>query len=191
MEAVKLSDTPSEIDILVVDDNEQNILVMDKILSDLPVNIYHATSGMAALHLAVNHSFAVIFLDVQMPEMDGFETAKHLQKNRKTSKMPIVFVTANLRDKQSELQGYETGAVDYLPKPIDEFIVQSKAKVFMRLFEQQKKLAVMNEELDKLASCDPLTGLMNRYQFNKVLEKIWLQNKRKKTFVCFVSLRFR
>jgi diguanylate cyclase (GGDEF)-like protein len=166
--------------ILIVDDNEKNIFAMRKVLSELSVNLYEADSGEAALKMTLRHSFAVIYLDVQMPEMDGYEVAKCLSKNEGTANIPIVFVTALHKAGKNILEGYASGAIDYLSKPIDPVILVAKTKIFMRLYDQQQKLEKTVAKLDEIANKDALTGLPNRYQFGHFSEKILSHNKRHK-----------
>lgn len=106
-----------------------------------------ATSGNEALQLALEHDFALILLDVQMPDMDGFETAELLRVNPRTRHVPIIFVTAISREQKHIFQGYEAGAVDYIAKPIEPTILQSKVRVFCQLYRQRLELEQRRAEL--------------------------------------------
>ena len=169
-----------DINILVVDDNPKNIAAMKNILSELPITIFTATSGQEALQIVLRHSFALIYLDVQMPEMDGYEVARLLTQNNTTGSTPIVFVTANSTESRNVQQGYESGAVDYLTKPIDSSIVLAKSKIFIKMYEQQQELTQLVEQLHTLANEDVLTGLANRHQFNSYFANMLENCKRYK-----------
>ncbi len=135
--------------ILVVDDLEENLFAMRDILEAIDADIIEAKSGNEALFLVMKQEFALILLDVQMPEMDGFEVAETIRKNKKIQKTPIVFVTAFGREDNQVFKGYDAGAVDFLFKPIDQDILLSKVKVFLELYKQNQKLKAMQEELKK------------------------------------------
>jgi CheY-like chemotaxis protein len=120
---------------------------MKKILKSLDAEVLTAQSGNEALGLMLHHDFAVALLDVQMPEMDGFELATLMRDHRKTQHTPIVFVTALSKEDQYIFKGYETGAVDYLFKPVDPGILQSKVRVFCQLYQQRKKFEELVREL--------------------------------------------
>jgi len=126
--------------ILIVDDRPENLLAMEMIFENEPCDIIKASSGNEALAHMMAHDFAVVLLDVQMPGMDGFETAELMRGNRKTGHVPIIFVTAISKERQHVFKGYETGAVDYIFKPIEPEILKSKVGVFLRLYNQQKTL---------------------------------------------------
>jgi signal transduction histidine kinase len=126
--------------ILVVDDIPQNIFVMQKLLKKLPIEIFTAQSGNEALSLTLRHSFALVLLDVQMPEMDGFEVAAIMRENQDTKNTPIIFVTALSKEEKYVFEGYQSGAVDYLFKPINPTILMSKVSVFLELNRQKLEL---------------------------------------------------
>ncbi|MBI5594206.1 MAG: diguanylate cyclase [Deltaproteobacteria bacterium] len=123
--------------ILLVDDKPANLLALESLLESPEVVIIKATSGNEALGLLLEYDFALVLLDVQMPDMDGFETAELMRSNEKTRDIPIIFVTAISKEKQHIFKGYESGAVDYLFKPLDPHILISKVKVFMDLHRQR------------------------------------------------------
>lgn len=132
--------------ILVVDDNRENILVLEKLLKKLDAEIVSTTSGNDALSKTLYNDFAVIFLDVQMPGMDGYEVAELLKSEEKTADIPIIFITAIDRDDAKELKGYDKGAVDFIFKPFNEFILLSKAKIFLEIYQMKKELQVLVDE---------------------------------------------
>jgi PAS domain S-box-containing protein len=135
--------------ILVVDDREENLYAMEKTLKTLGCEIYTAHSGMEAMSFTLRHDFALILLDVNMPEMNGFELAEILRGNKKTKLIPIIFVTAIHKEDASVYKGYETGAVDFLFKPVNTDILMSKVKVFIELDLQKKELEVIKAELER------------------------------------------
>jgi two-component system sensor histidine kinase/response regulator len=135
--------------ILVVDDRNENLFAMEKILKVLQCEIYKAHSGNEALSLTLRHDFALILLDVNMPEMDGFELAELLRGNEETDNIPIIFVTAINKEDKSVFKGYESGAVDYLFKPVDTDILLSKVKVFLELNLKKKELEAIQVKLER------------------------------------------
>lgn len=140
-------DNLEQVKILVVDDRPENLLAMDKLLKPLGAQIHKVDSGEKALAEVLHHQFAVILLDVQMPGMDGFETATLLHSNKQTANIPIIFVTAINKDDQYISKGYEAGAVDYLPKPINPDILLGKVKVFLQLEQQRLELEQVSKQL--------------------------------------------
>ncbi len=136
------------INILAVDDKPQNLLVLEKYLMEPGINIIKAGSGNQALGLVLENTFALILMDVQMPDMDGFETAELIRQNADTSEVPIIFVTAISKEEQHVFKGYQSGAVDYLFKPLDPVILKSKVDVFIRLYKQKSLLEDHNKTLE-------------------------------------------
>ncbi len=133
--------------ILIVDDRPENLLSMELLFENEPCDIVKSSSGNEALVHVINHDFAVVLLDVQMPGMDGFETAELMRSNTKTEQIPIIFVTAISKEKQYIFKGYEAGAVDYIFKPLEPEILRNKVGVFLRLYNQQKTLKTTNYKL--------------------------------------------
>lgn len=126
---------------LLVDDLEENLLALSALLRSDEVELLLARSGTEALELLLVHDVALALVDVQMPEMDGFELAEILRGSERTRHIPIIFVTAGARDQQRLFKGYDTGAVDFLFKPIESHILKSKADVFFQLYRQKQELA--------------------------------------------------
>jgi PAS domain S-box-containing protein len=126
--------------ILVVDDRKENLLATEKILRHLDAGIFKANSGNEALSLVLRHRFAVVLLDVQMPEMDGFETAMLMQEHESMRGVPIIFVTAISKEERYATQAAEIGAVDYIFKPINSEILKSKVKVYLDLYVQREEI---------------------------------------------------
>ncbi|PKG82476.1 hybrid sensor histidine kinase/response regulator [Colwellia sp. 75C3] len=127
--------------ILVVDDEPNNLRVYERTLAPLNIEIVKAFSGQEALAIAHKHDFALILMDVQMPCMDGFETASLILDHPKTCRIPIIFITAFARDEVFEFKGYDSGAVDYLVKPINENVVRSKVSIFLALHKEKLQLS--------------------------------------------------
>lgn len=126
---------------LLVDDLPENLLALSALLRSDDVEILTARSGTEALELLLVHEVALAFLDVQMPEMDGFELAELIRGSERTRGVPLIFVTAGSRDQHRLFRGYESGAVDFLYKPIDPKILRNKADVFFQLYRQKRQLA--------------------------------------------------
>ncbi|WP_413578411.1 response regulator [Bdellovibrio sp. HCB290] len=130
----------SKVDILIVDDRLDGLLALQAVLDGPGVNLVQAHSGVEALALVESYDFAVILLDVQMPGMDGFETAQRIRLSERHKLTPIIFVTAINKDDQYIYRGYEVGAVDYIFKPFEPHIVKAKVHVFIELFLKTKQL---------------------------------------------------
>src|SRR4051794_20788375 len=126
--------------VLLVDDRKDNLLALEAILQGLPVQPVGAHSGEEALKQLLVDDFALILLDAQMPEMDGFETARHIKRRERTRHVPIIFLTAADRDSQLALRGYAVGAVDYLAKPFDPWVLRAKVSVFVDLWTKTQQL---------------------------------------------------
>src|SRR6266852_4207928 len=132
---------PSKANILVVDDEPRSLVAMQQLLSGSDRNVVPVGSGKEALRQILKTQFAIVLLDIRMPEMDGFETAALIRKLRRSRHTPIVFLTAAADDAQSISRGYEVGAVDYIPKPVDPDILKSKVAVFVDLYTKSAELA--------------------------------------------------
>jgi signal transduction histidine kinase len=127
-----------KIDILIVDDRPENLAALEAMLEDEQLNIHKALSGNEALGLMLDTSFSLVILDVQMPDMDGYQTAELMRSHEKTKNIPIIFVTALNTEKQHLSKGYASGAVDYLAKPIEPVVLKSKIRIFGELHRQRK-----------------------------------------------------
>jgi signal transduction histidine kinase len=134
-------------DILVVDDNSANLLAMEAVLGSLGSPVIRAQSGQEALHLLLERDFALILLDVQMPLLDGFETARMIRERRRSRHTPIIFVTAHGREEKDVLAAYQLGAVDFMFKPVVPEILRSKAGVFVELYRRSALLGRQSEQL--------------------------------------------
>lgn len=134
-------------DILAVDDRPENLDALEVALADLGQEVVRATSGQQALEILLRREFAVILLDVRMPDMDGFETAAYIRKGKRSMLTPIIFVTAGEHQFEKVTKGYSVGAVDYIIKPFNEEILRSKVRVFIDLHRKGKELAQKADEL--------------------------------------------
>lgn len=133
--------------ILMVDDRPENLLALEAILQGLGHELIKASSGEDALKCLLKHDVAVILLDVQMPGMDGFETAGHVKRREKTREIPILFLTAIDGEAHQAFRGYAAGGVDYLAKPFDPWVLKAKVGVFVGLYERRRQLVAEADEL--------------------------------------------
>jgi PAS domain S-box-containing protein len=137
--------------ILVVDDKPANIMVLENLLATKDRIIVSATSGRDALTVTLNKDIDIVILDVQMPDMDGFEVAQILKSNKRTKDIPIIFASAERTEHKFMMKGYEEGAVDYLFKPLDPEIAKAKVAVLLKVQLQKKELIEKNISLQKSA----------------------------------------
>jgi PAS domain S-box-containing protein len=144
------------VNILLVDDQPSNLLALESILGDMGQNLVKAHSGRAALRHLLEADFAVILLDVQMPEMDGFETATLIRQRDRSRDTPIIFLTALSRSETNVFRGYELGAVDYIFKPFHAEILRSKVNVFVELFRKREAIKRQAQELARLSKQNEL-----------------------------------
>src|SRR5436190_5078901 len=134
------ADTSDRVNILLVDDKPANLVALEAMLQGLGQNLIMANSGREALKWLLTHEFAVVLLDVKMPEMDGFETATLIRERDKSRHTPIIFLTAADKSQTQAVRGYAVGAVDYLVKPIVPEFVRSKVAVFVELAKKGEQL---------------------------------------------------
>lgn len=137
------------INILVVDDVEQNLTAVGALLTRPDVNLLTAASGAQALELLLEHEVALALIDVQMPDMNGFELAELMRGSERTRAIPLIFLTAAARDQAYTFRGYEAGAVDFLFKPFDGQVLVNKVNVFVELHQQKQQLSAQLEELKR------------------------------------------
>jgi two-component system sensor histidine kinase/response regulator len=153
--------TPILVKCLIVDDLEGNRLALSGLLRRDDVEVLTARSGAEALDLLLAHDVALAFLDVQMPEMDGFELAELIRGSERTRHVPLIFVTAGSRDERRMFKGYESGAVDFLYKPIEPHILRNKAEVFFQLYRQRQQLArELRERTETLRLSEMFTAVL-------------------------------
>lgn len=137
------------VNILLVDDHPDNLLTLEAVLGDLNFNLVKCLSGAEALRCLLKDEFAVILLDVQMPEMDGFETARLIKSRKKTQETPIIFISATSKEAEHFFTGYEAGAIDYMLKPFVPHILRAKIEGFVRMYVGSKTLQLQAELLQK------------------------------------------
>ena len=142
--------------VLLVDDRPENLLALEGVLEPLDLELKRAASGEEALREVLRHEPALIVMDVQMPGLDGFETAQHILSRERTASIPIIFLTAISREQEHQLRGYGIGAVDYVSKPFDPDILRAKVRVLVEhsvlrrtVAEQAEQLALRLEERDR------------------------------------------
>jgi len=131
---------PQKARILLVDDRAENLIALEAILSSLNQQLVPVRSGEAALKALLSDEFAVILLDVVMPGMDGFETAAHIKRRARTHDVPIIFLTAAGAEPDHAFRGYAAGAVDYIAKPFDPWVLRAKVAVFVDLYVKNRQL---------------------------------------------------
>ena len=131
--------------ILLVDDRAENLLALEAILSSLDQELVFARSGEAAVEAVLADQFAVILLDVVMPGMDGFETAAQIKQRGRTANVPIIFLTAAGAEPELAFRGYAAGAVDYISKPFDPWVLRAKVSVFVDLYLKERQLRVVSD----------------------------------------------
>jgi signal transduction histidine kinase len=157
--------------VLMVDDRADNLLALEAVLDPLDAELVRAGSGVEALRALLARDFAVIILDVQMPGMDGFETAQLIKAREKTRNVPIIFLTAISGEAEHHLQGYRSGAVDYVYKPFSPEALRAKVAIFLDLWRQGNQLERQRATLaDQLREVERLNGELERS--NAALERM-------------------
>ena len=151
--------------ILLVDDRPENLLALEAILEPLEQTLVYAHSGEDALRQLLRHEVAVILLDVQMPELDGFETARLIKQRERTKHVPIIFVTAISKEEEQVFRGYSAGAVDYVFKPFNPQVLRSKVAVFIELHEKNEQLRRQAEQLKEQELAELRRESEERYRF--------------------------
>ena len=159
--------------ILVVDDNKNNIFTLRCLLEDefKDIIIQEALNYQEALTSTIMSPPNLILLDVQMPEVDGFELANMLKSDSQTKNIPIIFLTAFFKEDEFVQRGYDLGAVDYLTKPIEEKRLYNKIHFHLNMHKQEQALVQHNNELKRQSTTDQLTKLYNRKYFDDTIEK--------------------
>src|SRR5687768_1134367 len=138
-----------KINLLLVDDQPAKLLSYEVILGDLGAELYKATSAKDALDLLLRHEFAVVLIDVCMPELDGFELATMIREHPRFQDIAFIFISAVLLSDADRVRGYEMGAVDYVPVPVIPEVLRAKVKVFAELYRKTRALEQLNRELER------------------------------------------
>lgn len=133
--------------ILIVDDKRENILPLKKILDLHGLESDDATSGEEALIKILKKEYALIIMDVQMPGMDGFEVVETMAQSSRSREIPVIFLSAISKEKKYIFKGYETGAVDYVTKPVDVDLLILKVKAFLKIYQQKNELKEIRDLL--------------------------------------------
>jgi two-component system sensor histidine kinase/response regulator len=133
--------------VLVVDDRPDNLLAMDAVLAPLSCRVVQADSGPAALRALLQEDFALVLMDVQMPGLDGYETARHIKMRERTRLVPIIFLSAIDTEVHHHLRGYDSGAVDFIPKPVSTEVVRAKVRIFLELYQQAGQIEAQRAAL--------------------------------------------
>ena len=179
------------VEVLVVDDSDDILQSARSLLTGPGVSVITASSAVAALELLRSHDVALAILDIQMPEVNGFELAEQMRRHPLTRSVPIIFLTGHGAARSRTFEGYEAGAVDFLVKPVDARVLESKVSVFVELYRQKRELRDRNAELERLlqlneamaaelrvahgkatteANTDVLTGVSNRRHILQVAQ---------------------
>src|SRR5882724_4560941 len=173
----------SEVTILTIDDKPANIFALEKLLEKPGRFFLSATSGKEGLKIALSRKIDLLILDVQMPEMDGFEVAQVLKSNKRTKDVPIIFASAEKKERHSIMKGFEEGAIDYLFKPLDPELTKAKVSVLLKVQLQKRELIEKNISLEK---ADAQIKQLN-LELQKNLDQLEIANKELESFSYSVS----
>jgi len=188
--------------ILVVDDKKENVFALKELLQNDSNIIYEAYSGEECLMFLLKEDVDLILLDIQMPKIDGYETAKYIRENEKTKIIPIIFVTAASKTESLNLRGYEHGAIDIIYKPINPMILVTKVRLFLEIAQTRKQLeeqidmlTILNEEnrkmqteIEKIALQDYLTEVPNRRKIDTDLKVLYRDAFRYKKSIAILMI---
>lgn len=173
--------------ILLVDDLEENLLSLEALLRREGLVLLKARSGPEALEILLKQEVALALLDVQMPEMDGFELAEMMRGSERTKRVPIIFLTAGTTDLARRFRGYEAGAVDFLQKPLEPDILKSKVEVFFELYRQKQHIMVQRDALQ--SAFEENVRLLN--ESRKYAEALKEADRRKDEFLATLAHELR
>ena len=172
-----MTDPTPDVNVLLVDDLEENLVALEALIRAPGRRVFTARSGEDALSLMLEHAFALAILDVQMPSMNGFELAELMRGTERTRAIPIVFVSAATRDLNYAFRGYESGAVDFLYKPLDPVAVRGKVNVFVELFRQRQELQAAKAELQRAVAMRDDFMSMIAHELRNPLNSVYLQTQ--------------
>lgn len=170
-----MSEAASPVKVLLVDDLPENLVALEALIRGDDREIFRAGSGEEALSLLLEHDFALAIVDVQMPGMDGFELAEMMRGTERTRRIPIVFVTAAGREARYAFRGYESGAVDFLYKPLDPHAVRGKVNVFVELYRHKQSLMATQAELERAVRVRDQFMSMVSHELRTPLNTLFLQ----------------
>ena len=163
------------INILIVDDEPKNLTVLESVLTDPSYRIIRAESADEALLALIDREFAVLILDIQLPGMTGFELAQMIKTRKKTAHVPIIFLTAYYNEDSDMLEGYDTGAVDYLHKPVNPAVLRSKVSVFADLYRKNREVvaanSVLSNEVERRRRVEEQLRQLNQTLEDRVAER--------------------
>lgn len=161
------------LEILIVDDTPMNLVLLEQLLKQDDCRVRMAENGHEAVELVKNHDFALILLDIQMPGMDGYDTCRAIKALDRGRHAPVIFITSIFQDEASVKLGYEAGAVDYLFRPVDPYMLRSKVKVFLDLHRQKMRLE--HEIIRRKQAAEALGQAEEKYRtfFIKAVEGIF------------------
>jgi signal transduction histidine kinase len=175
--------TKEDMTLLLIDDKATNLFALEQLLEKPERKFLQATSGRDGLKLALEQKVDLIILDVQMPEMDGFEVAQLLKSNKRTRDIPIIFASAEKKERQSIIQGFDEGAVDYLAKPLDPELTKAKVSVLLKIQWQKRELEEKNIALERAGQRIEQLNV----ELQKNLEQLEVANKDLESFSYSVS----
>ena len=169
--------------LLLVDDRPENLLALEAILEPLDTDLVRASSGEEALRQLLTEEYAAILLDVQMPGLDGFQTAELIKRRERTKHVPILFLTAISKDAEHIFRGYSAGAVDYLMKPFDPLILRSKVAVFIELWQKSEEIRQRDALLAEreLAAAERESEVRYRSLADAVPQIVWTTDSEGRT----------
>src|SRR5713226_152504 len=170
-----MPDSIDRVDILLVDDQESNLAALELILEPLEQNLHRAQSGREALRMLLERDFAVILLDVKMPVLDGFETAKLIRERKRSAQTPIIFLTAVAEERVQLFQAYSLGAVDYLVKPFEAAILQAKVSAFVELERKARQVMRAVETLREAEAKEHERELLKKQMEAGLNQQRWLE----------------
>src|SRR5580658_7769543 len=168
-------ESEERVKVLIVDDHPENLVALESVLEDPGLILTRAYSGMEALKFLLEEEYAVILLDVQMPGMDGFETATLIRAREKTRNIPILFLTAINKSDTHVFQGYSVGAIDYVFKPFEPEVLRAKVSAFIEIYRNTRKLQKEIEHRKrteaKLDASNALLETISRAQMDFIAER--------------------
>ncbi len=153
--------------ILIVDDKIENLVVLEKVLENLDIELIRASSGNEALEKLLELEFALVLMDVQMPGMDGFETVEIMHQKEKTRHLPVIMISAIYSTDYYKIKGVESGAIDFITKPIVPKILYGKVTLFLELYQKNKKLEKTLEEIKTLQGLLPICSNCKKIRNDK------------------------